>query len=64
LRYVYNNEGRVLGLDFNSIDVLLGARIWKVYAEPKVSFVKKNFPGDVKDSATLLGARFYYRFEL
>jgi hypothetical protein len=52
-----------LPLQFSSIDVMLGAKLWRLYVEPKVSLVTDNFPGNLKDDATLIHLRVYYRFD-
>jgi hypothetical protein len=53
---------KVLDLEFNSIDLSAGISLWKILIEPKVSIVQKKFPGTIKDNATLLGVRVFYRF--
>jgi len=64
LRYTNDNKELTLQLHFNSIDVLLGFPVWKIYFEPKISIVSEDFPGSVKDNATLIGTRIYYTFDL
>jgi hypothetical protein len=62
LQFMEGENSKVLELHFNSVDVLMGAPIWKIYLEAKVSIVQSNFPGHLKDNATILGGRLYYRF--
>jgi hypothetical protein len=62
LYYTYNGYPRELRLQFNGVDLLAGVFFRRVYIEPKVSIVRKHFPGTIKDHATLLGVRVYYRF--
>jgi hypothetical protein len=57
-----NNVPKTLELQFNSVDFLLGVPLWKIFIEPKVSIVQQDFPGDIKDNATLFTFRTYYRF--
>lgn len=64
LKYEARGEPAVLKLQFNSLDVLVGMAIWKVYLESKLSVVQKDFPGDTKDNATLLSGRLYYKFNM
>ncbi len=64
LHYTYDNEDLTLALHFNAIDLVLGFPIWKIHLEPKLSIVSENFPGSVKDNATLLAVRLYYSWAL
>jgi hypothetical protein len=60
----YNNNGvdESLRLQFNSIDIVSGIYLKYVGIEPRVSIVRKDFPGNIKEQATLLGVRVYHRF--
>ena len=62
LNVTIDGRDETLELQFNSIDFLFGIPVWKLYVEPKLSLVQNNFPGTIKDNATLLGARIHYRF--
>lgn len=62
LNYRNGNKDWTLPLEFNSMDFLIGFPVWKINIEPKISVVSENFPGTIKDNATLLGLRIYYRF--
>jgi hypothetical protein len=62
LYYTYNGYPRELRLQFNGVDLLAGVFFRRVYIEPKVSIVREHFPGTIKDHATLLSVRVYYRF--
>lgn len=62
LRYDNNGVDESLRLQFNSIDIISGIYLHWVWIEPRVSIVRKNFPGSIKERATLLGVRIYYRF--
>ncbi len=62
LHYTYNGKPEELRLQFNGVDLLAGVFFRRVYIEPKVSIVRKHFPGTIKDHATLLSVRVYYRF--
>lgn len=57
-----NGKEETLQLQFNSIDLVVGIQIWKLHFEPKLSIVQDNFPGAIKENATLFGTRVYYRF--
>jgi hypothetical protein len=62
LRYDDNGADRLLRLQFNSIDIISGVYFRRVGVEPRVSIVRKDFPGSIKERATLLGVRVYHRF--
>ena len=62
LRYDDNGADRLLRLQFNSIDIISGVYFRRVWIEPRVSVVRKDFPGSIKERATLLGVRVYHRF--
>jgi hypothetical protein len=62
LNYSNNSGNKTLELEFNSIDFLIGAKVKKIFLEPKLSVVQSNFPGTIKTNATLIGIRIYYRF--
>lgn len=62
LRYDDNGADRLLRLQFNSIDIISGVYFRRVGIEPRVSIVRKDFPGSIKERATLLGVRVYHRF--
>ena len=62
LRYDDNGADRLLRLQFNSFDIISGVYFRRVGVEPRVSIVRKDFPGSIKDRATLLGVRVYHRF--
>jgi hypothetical protein len=51
-----------LQLQFNSIDIVIGVQVWKLNFEPKLSIVQDDFPGTIKENATLFGTRVYYKF--
>lgn len=61
----YNDNGveRVLPLHFNSLDLLVAHQIWKLHLEAKFSYVNHGFPGRVRRSAEIIGARLYYQFK-
>jgi hypothetical protein len=59
-----NGTPMTLQLHFNSFDLMAGTPIWKLYFEPKFSWVSNNFPGNAKKNATVLTMRLFYRFEI
>lgn len=61
LKYRVNPEEKTLPLEFYSLDLFFGVPVWMLFVEPKISLVQKDFPGPVKDKATLLGVRVFYR---
>lgn len=60
LRYDNNGVDESLRVQFNSIDIVGGVYIRRLGIEPRVSVVRKDFPGSIKEKATLLGVRFFY----
>jgi hypothetical protein len=62
LHYNDNGAEETLRLQFNSIDIITGIYFRRVGVEPRISIVRKDFPGSIKDRATLLGVRVYHRF--
>lgn len=62
LHYNDNGTEETLRLQFNSIDLIAGIYFRRVGVEPRLSIVRKDFPGSIKDRATLLGVRVYHRF--
>ena len=62
LTYSVDSKTKTLQLEFNSIDFLIGIKVKKIFIEPKLSIVQKDFPGTIKDNATLLGIRICYMF--
>lgn len=60
LRYDNNGVDESLRVQFNSIDIVGGVYIRRLGIEPRVSFVRKDFPGSIKEKATLLGVSFFY----
>jgi hypothetical protein len=51
-------------LHFNSVDVFVAFRVWKIMVEPKFSLVQSGFPSRVKNSGDILAMRIYYQFRL
>jgi hypothetical protein len=60
LHYDNNGTEETLGLQFNSFDIVSGVCFRRVWIEPRVSVVRKDFPGSIKERATLLGVRVFY----
>jgi hypothetical protein len=60
LRYDNNGVDESLRLQFNSVDIIGGVYLRRIGIEPRVSIVRKNFPGSIKERATLLGVRVFY----
>ncbi len=53
-----------LALDFDAYHIFLGLPIWKFYLEPGVYVVDDDFPGPVRESATIFYLEVLYRFHV
>ena len=66
-RYVGPNlppENTFFSVDFDAFRIFVGIPVWKIYLEPGVYLVNSDFPGPIKDKATMLYLEAVYKSNL
>lgn len=51
-------------LEFDAYRIFIGIPVWKIYLEPGVYIVDDDFPGPIKDSATMFYVEALYIFRI